>query len=524
MRFPKSRSLLGLFGSFGTAGSIALLSVGSSLALDAKAGLAPTSPHAILEKTSEAFHSVAEKAVPSVVSISALKRAAPPTLPGMPAGPGGGMPGGGAGVPGGGDPSNPFGGRGLGIGSGVIIRADGMILTSHHLVENAERVTVILPGPNAGTEPKPGTKPVAERKVDATIVGIDPRSDLAVLKLKEKIPNLAVMQFADSDQVKVGDWAIAVGSPFGLSHTVTSGIVSAKGRASMGVFDIEDFIQTDAAINPGNSGGPLLNIQGQMIGINAAIFSQSGGFIGIGFSIPSNLARQVSDELIEKGKVVRGWMGVVAQDLDEDLSKYFKVEPGNGALISQVASKGPAEEGKLKTGDVVTRFGSQPITDSGQLRALVAKSKIGGSIDVLVQREGTQKQLSIKIAEQPPLTPPPAQMAGTVSKKEEKNDGSFGMTVQDLPPELKEMLGSKGKNAEGALVVNVQPGSHAFDSGLAPGDIILRANQDDIDSAASFARFAHKKLKHEKEKDEKDPVVLYIQRGPDERLFVPVKS
>ncbi len=222
---------------------------------------------------------------------------------------------------------------------------------------------------------------------------------------------------------------------------------------------------------------------------------------------------------------MRGWMGVVAQDLDEDLSKYFKVPPGNGALISQIANKGPAEEGKLKTGDVVTRFGAQTITDSSQLRSLVSKAKIGGSVDVLVQREGAQKQLSIKISEQPPLTPPPAQMAGQVAaKKEDKNEGTFGMTIQDLPPELKEMLGSKGKNAEGALIVNVQPGSHAFDSGLAPGDIILRANQEEIDSAASFTRFARKKIKSEKKDDDKDPVVLYIQRGPDERLFVPVKS
>lgn len=453
-----------------------------------------------LEKTSEAFQKVAQKALPVVVSIRAVKigSSSPHESMGTNAGPpmpGGPSPFAGPGMPG--APGPEDGTASLGIGSGVIIRTDGTILTNNHVVENAEKITVGIG---------------EHDKFKAHVIGTDSKTDIALIKLDEKPKDLQAVTFANSDQVQVGDWAVAIGSPFGLTHTVTSGIVSAKGRGQMGVYDIEDFIQTDAAINPGNSGGPLLNLRGEMIGLNAAIFSQSGGFIGIGFSIASNLAKQVADDILAHGHVVRGWMGVVAQDMDPDLSKYFKVPTGKGALISTIDPKGPGAKGDLQVGDVVTKFNHEPVTGSTHLRALVGQTKGGTQVPIEIVRNGAPTNLIIPIQQQP-FQNPSRQQAGIASFTQKREKPTLGILLQDIPDELTPALGTGP--GTGALVVGVKPGGPAFEAGLAPGDVVLKANNTKVRNANELSALIQKMG------DEAS--VFYIQRGPGKRLFVPLK-
>jgi serine protease Do len=493
-----------------------------------------------LQRSSEAFNEAARKAVPSVVAIQAEK-AWPEALTAARS----------AESLSEASPPEALAPGGLGLGSGVIIREDGTILTSFHLIEGAARVSVLLPpedaserlarpeaehGPKGAAfalprERQSSRKPAApglkktqkntpEKPLDAVIVGVDPRTDLAVLRLREVPPGrkLRALSFADSARVRVGDWAIAVGNPFGLAHSVTSGIVSAKGRARMGVFEIEDFIQTDAAINPGNSGGPLLNVHGEMIGLNAAIFSQTGSFIGIGFSIPSNLARQVAQAIIEKGRVIRGWLGAVAQELDEPLARYFGVEAGQGALIGDTVPQGPAAEAGLLPGDVILNFGGRPVLGPAQLRELVSGTRIGNSVTLTISRDGKNKRLPLQVREQPlpegvsvlAARPSPAPSRGSPTPPEPAN---FGLLLKEIPAELRRLLASEGRETRGALVVGVRPGSRASSSGLMAGDIILGANREPIASASKFHRFAIKN-------NTRPDIVLFVQRGPGERLFV----
>jgi serine protease Do len=446
------------------------------------------SAHDLLERSSHVFNDLAKKATPAVVSISAVK-AADPEEAGFPfdspfdQGPG---------SPDGGE----MDGTTLGIGSGIVIRSDGLILTNYHVIEKAEKITVSFD---------------EKHKTSATVVGADSKTDLAVIKADSPPPRLPVLTFGDSDRIQVGDWTVAIGSPFGLRQTVTSGIISAKGRGQMGMLDIEDFIQTDAAINPGNSGGPLLNAQGELIGVNTAIFSQSGGFIGIGFAIPSKIAKQVTDELIAHGRVIRGWVGVSAQDLDEDLAKFFHVPSAEGAVISQVVPKGPANEAKLRAGDVVVEFNQRQIHTSSDFKSMVAKTKAGAKVPVSIYRDGKSRTIALHIREQPRLEEA-LQLAGQAAPDEEKP--SLGLAVQDIPPEFARAFDMAIES--GALIVGVRPGSPAFEAGLEPGDIILKANHRTIRDAKEFGKVA-------REFPPTRASVLYVQRGPEEKIFVPVK-
>jgi len=260
--------------------------------------------------------------------------------------------------------------REQGLGSGVLVSPDGYIVTNNHVIAEAEEVTVLL---------------ADSRRFTAKVVATDPRTDVAVIKIDAK--GLPMLPWGDSSRLQVGEMVLAVGNPFGLNQTVTMGIISAVGRAHMGIVDYEDFIQTDAAINPGNSGGALVNLKGELIGINTAIFSQSGGYMGIGFAIPSNMAKGVMQSLIKHGKVIRGWLGVGIQDLTEDLAKEFGVAEIKGALVSDVASDGPAAKAGLERGDVITSFNNVSVKDSTQLRSLVTESEPGATVTLTILRD-----------------------------------------------------------------------------------------------------------------------------------------
>ena len=475
----------------------------------------------LLYQTSHAFNDIVKKAMPAVVSISVVKVNQNPLAGLFP----GGIPGG---VPFGGGDENQMGdhqpgdrggggdsdSRSLGVGSGVIIRPDGFILTNQHVVEDGVKITVTID---------------EKHKRPAKVVGVDKKTDLAVLKLENyaadgkqvgPLHDLPSIQFGNSNQIKVGDWAVAIGSPFGLNRTVTSGIISAKGRNQMGILDVEDFIQTDAAINPGSSGGPLLNIQGQMIGVNTAIFSEGGGNVGIGFAIPSSIAKQVSDQIIAHGHVIRGWVGLSAQDLDPDLARYFRLpkaqqDPPPGALISDVSSNGPGRKATLQPGDVIVKFDQHPIESASQLKSLVGNTPIGKKVEVDFMRSGKAESNTMTIEEQPQPPDqgqlPQAQLAGQAGKR----SPNFGLAVEDTPPEITRLL-DMPRNS-GAFIVGVEPGSPAFDSGIQPGDIVLKAGQTEIHGARQFRQVV-KRLKGA------EPTVFYVQRGPDERVFVAVKG
>jgi serine protease Do len=456
----------------------------------------------LLTKSAHAFNELAKKATPAVVSITTVKLLSPEAAMAE------------AGFGEGPSPfENPLDPHGnspkgiekgdqhvVGLGSGIVIRPDGMILTNSHVVDHAERIEVTL---SSNDE---------KNKFAAHLVGIDPKTDLAVIQMNKGPKNLPTLNFADSDNLKVGDWAIAVGNPYGLKHSVTFGIISATGRAQMGILDTEDFIQTDAAINPGSSGGPLLDTSGQIVGVNTAIFSQGGGFSGIGFAVPSKIAKEVSEQLITHGRMVRGWIGLSAQDMDQDLAKHFKAPSQKGALVSEVVEDGPAGEASFKTGDVVLKYNSQPVDSATQLKSLVGKTKVGSTIPIEIAREGRFQTLSVHVQEQPGSRKVDrTQMAGTRAT----HDPSFGLAVEDIPSELSSFL--KIPPRTGAIVISVKPGSPGFDAGLSPGDVVLNINQKDVHGAKDFNQTASK-LKSS------DTAVFYVQHGPNDKTFVPVKN
>ena len=338
-----------------------------------------------------------------------------------------------------------------GAGSGFIISADGLILTNNHVVGEADIITVRL---------------ADEREFKAKVIGTDPQSDVALIKIEAD--NLPVLPLGDSDKMEVGEWVIAIGSPFELNQTVTVGVVSAKGRDRIGINDYENFIQTDAAINPGNSGGPLLNIYGEAIGMNTAIFSRSGGYMGIGFAIPINMAKSIQEQLQKQGKVTRGWLGVVIQDMDEDLAKSFGLEKSRGALVSDVADKSPAAEAGLRQGDVIVEMDGMEVTDVSTLRNKVAMIAPGTKIDLLVIRDGAKKTVEINIGEQP------AELAKNGSNGDESLQ-NMGLTLQNLTQELAEQLGYSPE--QGVLIAEVETGSPAEQAGLKPGQLIEEVNK-----------------------------------------------
>ena len=350
-----------------------------------------------------------------------------------------------------------------GQGSGFIISKDGYILTNHHVVGEADRITVVLQD---------------TKEYEAKRIGTDPKSDVAIIKI-EDARDLPVLPLGDSDALEVGEWVMAVGNPFGLSHTVTVGIVSAKGRNAVGISDYEDFIQTDAAINPGNSGGPLINIDGEAVGINSAIFSRSGGYMGIGFAIPANMVKVIKDQLIASGEVIRGYLGVVIQNLDADLIKSFGLEPGTeGVLIADVSEGSPAEKAGLRRGDVVLRFDGQNVTNVRQFRNVVGLTPPGKKVGVNIIRDSARKTIKLKI--------------GSLNEEENAIASSsnvlqkLGLKVQDLTPDMAHQFGYE--KLDGPIITEVAAESPAQYAGIRPGMLILEVNRKSVGDTAELTK------------------------------------
>ena len=361
-------------------------------------------------------------------------------------------------------PGEPRGRRGGGQGSGVIVSAEGYILTNNHVIENAREVTVTLPD---------------KREFKGRIVGTDPKSDLAVVKIDGQ--NLPTVAWGDASKLQVGEYVLAVGNPFGLNSTVTLGIVSALGRGRMGITQYEDFIQTDAAINPGNSGGALVNTKGELVGINTAIFSQTGGYQGVGFAVPTSMSRPIYESLVKNGKVIRGYLGIGIQDLNQDLARSFGIADGKGALVSDVKDNSPADQGGLKQGDVVTAYQGSLVEDAVALQRMVTRTAVGTKVPVRVIRDGREKELTITIGEQPDT-------ARTAKAETGEADYAFaGAAVQDLDRETAKELGLKGK-AQGVVVTGVEPDSSAEKAGLMAGDVIREINRQPVKSVKDFEK------------------------------------
>ncbi len=355
------------------------------------------------------------------------------------------------------------------LGSGVIVSKEGYILTNNHVVDGADKLTVVLQD---------------KQKYTAKVVGRDPQTDVAVIKIDAK--DLPVAELGNSDQARVGQWVIAVGNPFQLMHTVTAGIISAKGRSSVNLADYEDFIQTDASINPGNSGGALADLDGKVIGINTAIFSPSGagGNVGIGFAIPINMAKSVMHQLVAKGKVTRGFLGLLPQDIDEGLAHALNLKDTKGCLVGDVNAGGPADKAGIKHGDVITSFNNVQVESSVQLRNLVAEAEPGSKASISVLRDGSAKEFTVELGERPKNLA--AGSTGSESAPEEKSAEKFGLSVQDLTPAVAQALGYK--NDRGVIVASVKPESEAYEAGVQKNDLIKEINRAPISSVNDFRK------------------------------------
>ncbi|KFJ90463.1 serine peptidase [Pseudomonas indoloxydans] len=364
-------------------------------------------------------------------------------------------------------PHNP-GGRqreAQSLGSGFIISPDGYIMTNNHVVADADEIIVRLSD---------------RSELEAKLIGADPRSDVALLKVEGK--HLPVVRLGKADDLKVGEWVLAIGSPFGFDHSVTAGIVSAKGR-NLPSDSYVPFIQTDVAINPGNSGGPLFNLQGEVVGINSQIFTRSGGFMGLSFAIPMEVAMQVADQLKADGKVTRGWLGVVIQEVNKDLAESFGLDKPAGALVAQVLEDGPADKGGLQVGDVILSLNGKPIIMSADLPHLVGGLKPGQKAELDVVRDGSRKKLSVTVGTLPEEGQELA--ASGPAQGGERSSNRLGVTVVELTAEQK-----KGLDLKGGVVVKEVLGGPAAMIGLRPGDVITHLNNQAIDSTRTFTQVA----------------------------------
>jgi Do/DeqQ family serine protease len=363
------------------------------------------------------------------------------------------------------------------LGSGVVVDADkGYILTNNHVIEHADMIRVTL---------RDG------RTEEAKLIGTDPDSDVAVIQIKAK--NLTALPLADSSQVRVGDFVVAIGNPFGLGQTVTSGIVSATGRSGLGIQGFEDFIQTDASINPGNSGGALVNLNGQLVGINSAILSRSGGNIGIGFAIPINMAREIMQQLVTYGKVERGRLGAQAQDLTPELAQAFDIKYRQGAVITQIEGDSPAAKAGLKVGDIVTEVNGKPVRDASTLRNSIGLLRIGQEVKLTVLREGKSKTMVAKVEEP----------TWTTQGGERIHAQLTGAVLTNLDDD---------RRGKGVLIAQVDPGSPAWRNGLRKGDIIVSANRQAVESVDQLSQIVGKS----------QTLLLNIQRG-NSALFLYLK-
>jgi serine protease Do len=338
-----------------------------------------------------------------------------------------------------------------------------------------------------------------ESEVEAKVIGSDAKTDIAVIRIEGK-KDLVPVSLGDSDALKVGEWVLAIGNPFGLDHTLTAGIVSAKGRRISRRNPYDDFIQTDAAINPGNSGGPLVNLKGQVIGINSAIFSSGGGNIGIGFAIPINMAREIVPQLKEQGHVTRGWLGVKIQPVDPDIARSLGLSEAKGALVAEVFNDSPAEKAGVKVGDVIARFDGNEVLKSVDLPALVASTPVGKEVALEVLRGGDKLTIQVEVAK----------LADDAESARPVRASSLGLTVQDITPDMAEQLGME-KDAKGVVVTSVSKGSPAADAGLAPGDIVVSVGNQPVSGADAFRSML------DKASPERGILVL-VKRG-DQTLF-----
>lgn len=379
-----------------------------------------------------------------------------------------------------------------GTGSGFLISEDGYIVTNNHVVEDVDKIKVKL---------RDG------REFEAKKIGSDPETDVALIKIEAN--GLKSLRLGDSDKIKIGEWVIAIGNPFGLSHTVTAGIISAKGRSRLesgSIVDYQDFIQTDAAINPGNSGGPLLNLNGEVIGMNTAIYTRSGGYMGIGFAIPINMIKYLVSQIKEKGTVERGFLGVYIQDVSPDVAKWLDLKDGKGALVAQVQKDSPAEKAGLKEGDVIVEFNGVPVEDAGSFRARVASTKPGTRVKLMVIRNGERKEIEVEIGKRPPEE-------GVKVEGDTVSSSNLGITGQTLTPDLAREFGYEGE--KGVIITEVEPGSPGDRAGLRSGDLIIEVNRKPVTNVNEFNTAVK-----ETPKDKKG-VLLKVKRG-DGSLYVVV--
>jgi len=436
----------------------------------------------------EGFSEIVEKVGPAVVNVAVTSRGGSSRQ--LPPGPFGGPPG------------RPPGGPGMSAGSGVVIDPRGYILTNNHVVEDANDITVTF---NDG------------REIPATIVGTDPKTDLAVIKVKIENEQLPSITWGSYDSLRVGDVVLALGSPFGLKSSVSLGIISALGRGGVGITEYEDFIQTDAAINPGNSGGALVNMEGKLIGINTAIFSRTGSSEGVGFAIAVSIAKDISSSLIESGKVIRGWMGVAIQELTPALAQSFQLpeEQQGGVLISEVHEDGPSAKAGLQRGDVILEYGDEQVKDVNHLRNIVARTKVGKQKEITVLREGKEKALTLVLGERPsdqmlakggsPGEKPPA-MA--------KLDNVLsGLKVEAITSDNRKQF-DISKKAKGVVVTKVEAGSEVEAAGIQPGDLIQEVSRNVIKTLDDFQQIASK--------IEKEELVVLLVNRRGNNLFVAI--
>jgi len=378
------------------------------------------------------------------------------------------------------------------LGSGFVISADGYIVTNNHVIEAADEIMIEF---------------FSGEMLPATIVGTDPKTDIALLKVDAGGP-LAYVRFGDSDQMRVGDWVMAMGNPLGQGFSASAGIVSARGRELQGTYD--DFIQTDAAINRGNSGGPLFNMDGQVIGVNTSILSPTGGSIGIGFSMSANVVTKVVDQLKEFGETRRGWLGVRIQDVTPDVAEAMGLAEAAGALVTDVP-EGPARDAGILAGDVITRFDGQPVSDAGDLTRRVADAPIGEAVPVVVLRDGASETLRVTLGrrEEAEAAVMPAASEPPAAPREME---ALGLTLVPLDADMRDRLGLDPA-AEGLMILAVDPASEAFTKGLREGDLITEAGQERVLRLADLeARIA------EAEAAGRQSILLLIRRGDDPRF------